>query len=59
MGVTPFPVEYSVPVDDNIFRVVHRLRLNRSGGLLVMQAEHLRKWLLEVTQEEATYSTHW
>ena len=49
VGITPFPGEYSVPENKDIAWAIHRLRLNRSGGTLVIQAEHLCKWIQKMT----------
>ena len=41
----PFPVDDSVPKEDNIEWAVKRLRNHRSRGLLRMRAEHMKRWL--------------
>ena len=43
--VEPFPVDDSVPTEDDIEWAVKHLRNNRYGGTSGMQAEHLKRWL--------------
>ena len=49
----PFPVEYSVPVEDEIYWAVKQLRNHRSGGTSGMRAEHIKGWLVEAREREA------
>ena len=45
--VTPFPVKYYIPEEAEVAEAVKRLRLNRLGRPLSIQAEHLRQWIWE------------
>ena len=45
MSVDLFPVDYSVPTEDDIEWAVKRLRNHRSRVLSGMRAELLKKWL--------------
>ena len=51
--VEQFPVEESVPTEEDIEWAVWMLRSNRSGGPSCMRAEHLRGWLEEAQKAEA------
>ena len=42
-GGHPFPVDNSIPREEEIVETFKRLRLNRSGGPSGMRAEHLRQ----------------
>ena len=56
-SVHPFPVEDSVPTEDEIKWAVKRLCNNRSGGASRMQAEHLRRWLATAQKVEKDKET--
>ena len=56
-SVHPFPVEDSVPTEDEIKWAVKRLCNNRSGGPSRMQAEHLRRWLATAQKAEKDKET--
>ena len=45
ISVEPFPVDYSVPTEDNIEWTVKRLQNHRSGGTSRMRVEHMKGWL--------------
>ena len=45
MRIERFEVEDKVPDEGEIEWAVKRLRNNRSGGPLQIQAEHLKRWL--------------
>ena len=45
ISVQPFPVDDSVPTEDEIEWVVTRLSNHRSRGALGVRAEHLKRWL--------------
>ena len=46
-----------VPEEGEIEWAVKRLRNNRSGGLLLMRAEHIKRWLAEARIAEKEEST--
>ena len=50
--VHPFPVENSVPTEDDIEWAVKRLRNHRSGGPSEMRAENMKRWLSAVRKAE-------
>ena len=52
ISVEPFPVDDSVPTEDEIEWAVKRLRNHCSGGPQVMRAEHLKMWLAESRKSE-------
>ena len=58
-GDQPFLVDYSIPEDKYITWALHRLCLNRLGGPLEMQAEHLHQWLIGATWDDTTDATNW
>ena len=45
ISVHPFPVDDSVPTEDEIKWVVKRIHNNQSGGPSGMRTEHLKWWL--------------
>ena len=45
ISVEPFPLDDSVPTEDEIEWAMKRLRNHRSGGPPGMQADHLKMWL--------------
>ena len=51
--VDPFPVEDSVPTEDEIEWAEKRLQNHRSRGPSRMRAEHLKGWLEELRKEAA------
>ena len=59
ISVKPFPVDDSVPTEDEIEWAVTQLLNHRSGGLSGMREEHLKRWLAtaqnaEKAEKEAT-----
>ena len=44
ISIRPFQVDDSVPEEGEIKWAFKRLRNNRSGGLLGMRAEHIKRW---------------
>ena len=52
ISVDPFPVEDSVPTEDDIEWEVKRLLNHYSGGASGMWAEHLKGWLVAVRKKE-------
>ena len=50
--VDPLPVDYSVPIEENIEWAVRRLRDNCSGSPSIIRVEHLQQWLWEVRKSE-------
>ena len=59
MAVTPFPVDNSVPEEEEVLWEVCCLRTNRAGGPVGMRAEHLRAWLGAATREESPDPVFW
>ena len=59
VGDLPFSVDDDTPDNEDIAWEVHRLCLNRSGGTSGMRAEHLRYWLISVTQDDSPDATNW
>ena len=57
--VEPFPVNELVPEEADIKWAMNRLSYNGSGSPYGMQAEHLRRWLAEVQDEENPDATNW
>ena len=45
ISVKPFPVDNSVPTEDEIDEVVKNLRRNKSKGASGMRDEYLKGWL--------------
>ena len=58
-GDQTFLVDYSIPEDKYITWALYRLCLNRSGGPLEMQAEHLHQRLIGATWDDTTDATNW
>ena len=52
ISVQPFPVNDSVPTEDDTEWAVTRLRNHRSGGPSGMRAEHLKRWLTTACKSE-------
>ena len=52
ISVEPFPVDDSVPTEDNIEWVVIQLRNHHSGGTSGMRVKHLKGWLMEARKKE-------
>ena len=52
ISVEPFPVDESVPTEDDIEWAVKRLQNHRSGGPSGMRAEHLKGWLAAPRKKE-------
>ena len=59
MGDLNFLVDDSITEDKETAWEVRRIRLNHSGGLLGMKAEHLRQWLVYYTQDNSRDATNW
>ena len=53
ISVTPFPINDSVPREEEFEGAARRLRGHQLRGPSWMRAEHLREWLLEHKAEEA------
>ena len=52
VSVEPFPVDESVPTEDNIEWAVTQLHNHRSGGTSGMRAEHLKVWIAAARKKE-------
>ena len=52
ISVEPFPVDDSVPTEDEIERAVTRLRNHRSRGASGIRLEHLKRWLATAQKAE-------
>jgi hypothetical protein len=52
INVDPFYVNDEIPTDGKIREAVKRLWNGRAGGLGGMSAEHLKKWLRGIKEEE-------
>ena len=48
-----------IPGHEEIAWEVPRLLLNISGGPSVMQAEHLRQWLIATTRDDSPNANNW
>ena len=59
VGDLPFSVDDGIPEDEAITWAVRKIRLNRSCSPSVMQAEHLRQWLIAAMRDDAPDSTNW
>ena len=59
VSLDPFPVNESVPKEEVVARSVRNLRLNRSGGPSVMQAEHLQYWQRDTMRDELLDPSKW
>ena len=57
ISIQPFPVEDSVPTEDEIKWAVTRLRNHRYGGPSGMRAEHLNRWLATARKSEKEKET--
>ena len=57
ISVQPFPVDDFVPLEEEIEWSVTRLRNHRSGGVLVMRAEHLKRWLAVMRKADKDATT--
>ena len=53
INVDPFDVNDNTPTDGEIREAVKCLRNGRAGGLGGMQAEHLKRWLRGIEEEES------
>ena len=47
ISIYPFPLDESVPMEDDIEWAVQKMRDKRSGGPSTIRAEHLQQWLWE------------
>ena len=52
-------VDHEIPEGEEIAWEVRRIRLNRSGGIPRMRAEHLRQWLIPATRDDLPGATNW
>ena len=52
INVDPFDVNDEIPTDGEIREAVKSLRNGRAGGLGGMRAEHLKRWLRDIEEEE-------
>jgi hypothetical protein len=52
INVDPFDVNDDIPTDGEIREAVKCLRNGRAGGLGGMRAEHLKRWLRDIEEEE-------
>ena len=57
-GDLPVLVDDGILEDEEIAWTVRRLRLNRSGSLSGMRAEHLCQWLIAATRYDLTDATN-
>ena len=53
ISVPPYPIDDSIPTDEEVEWEVHRLRGHRSGGPSWIHVEHLWEWLKEYIAAEA------
>ena len=59
VALTPFPVDNSIPKDEEVAWLVCCHHWNRSRGLSGMRVEHLWSCLQIATREEYPGPTHW
>ena len=57
ISVQPFPLDNSVPMEDNIEWEVTQLRNHRSGGASGMRAEHLKRWMATARKSDKYLTT--
>ena len=58
-GMQPFPMDDSIPEDENIAWAVRRLFRNRPGGLSGLRAVHLHQWSIAATRDDAPDAKNW
>ena len=59
IGVAPFPVDDTIPGEEEIPEAVMRLRLHFTGSPSGIRAKHLRLWLRTAKREEHADLGNW